>query len=69
MSGKFSKEITREWIAHALREFGEPIPDDATLVGMEYSAERDVYKCVFESEKTKEVLEGSQVYELSELKQ
>ena len=67
MSGKFSKEVSREWFAHALREFGEPLPDDAVLVGIDYNAQRDVYFLVFESGETPEVQEGALVYELDEV--
>ena len=62
MSGKGKVEITREWIAHAVNQAqGVDVPKDASLVGIVYNADRDIYECVFESEKYPETDEGSVV--------
>lgn len=65
MTGKQSVEITREWIAHAIRESdsGPSLPPDAELVGLAYCADRDMYRCVFISDAYDEVAEGAMVAE------
>lgn len=68
-TGKFKVEVTREWIADALRQSydSEEVPEDAFVVGLEYNANRDLYEVVLGSESVPRVLEGSVVPKLHEL--
>ncbi|WLW38164.1 hypothetical protein [Halorubrum tailed virus BLv36] len=66
MAGKKRVKISREFIAHAIRNVddGRELPPDAELVGFEYSAEKDIYNCVFVSDEFSNVLEGAYVEEV-----
>lgn len=62
MAGKATVDISREWIAHAVREMNPSgFPEDATLVGLEYETDRDLFIGVFESDEFPETPEGARV--------
>jgi len=66
MVGKAKMEVSRQFILHAIREMSQPeVPEDATLVGVEFNAERDIYTLVVESESYPETLEGERLQKAS----
>jgi len=48
MLGKAKAKVTREWLAQAVLEAnGTPVPNNSTLVGIDYNADKDTYELIF----------------------
>jgi hypothetical protein len=68
MLGKAKAKVTREWLAQAVLEAnGTPVPNNSTLVAVDYNADNDTYELVFESRSFPDVHEGETVPLLDEI--
>lgn len=69
MTGKVRTRFTRELLQEVLISENEDVPEDGTLVGIEYQSNTDCYVAVFESDVVRRTWEGSAVpwaYELED---
>lgn len=60
-SGKGKVRITPEFISQMVKFDRDDIPEDATLLRLEYKADKDAFEAVFKSKKWPETPEGGKV--------